>query len=133
MIFDETNEFSAKQAITVSAASTNVIDLGVDRDIGKGAPVELVIMVTTLFAGGTSIDAALETDDNSGFSSATSIWTSGAIATATLVKGYRFAIRFMPRANERYLRIYYTVVGTMSAGNIQAGLVLGDQSNAANV
>lgn len=123
MILDKENIMSNDQAITTTAASTDLIDLGL-TEMGEGEPIEVICQVTTAFAGGTSIDAALQTDDNASFSSATQLQATGAIATATLVQGYRFKFSVLPEDCERYLRINYTVVGTMSAGNILAGLAL---------
>lgn len=129
MILDTENMFSDDQAITVTAASTNVIDLGVDRDIGKGVPVPILIQATEAFtaAGAATLQVDLETDDNEAFSSASTIWTSGAIGKATLVAGYKFAINYVPRENERYLRLNFTVTtGPMTAGKITAGITMGD-------
>ena len=64
MILDLQSMFSDDQAITSSAASTNLIDLGATgtpplsstalvRDIGKGTPIEILIIVTVAH-GGTS-------------------------------------------------------------------------------
>lgn len=136
MLIDSQNEFSNKQAITVTAPSTNIIDLGVDRDIGKGEPVPILVQVTTAFtaAGAATLTVDLETDDNASFSSATNLWTSGAIGKATLVEGYKFLINYIPRENERYLRLNYTVAtGPMTAGNIEACIASEDQTNLANV
>lgn len=136
MLIDSQNEFSQDQAITATAASTNIIDLSLDRDIGKGEPVPILVQVTTTFtaAGAATLTVDLETDDNSSFSSATNLWTSGAIGKATLVAGYKFLIHYMPRANEQYLRLNYTVAtGPMTAGKIQACIASEDQTNESNV
>ena len=44
MYTDAQNLFSDAQALTVTADSTNVIDLGVDRNVGQGEPLAVVIV-----------------------------------------------------------------------------------------
>lgn len=140
MIFDSTNLFSDDQAITASAASTNVIDLGatqtpknaanaLTRDIGKGTPIPLRIQVTTAFATLTSLTVSVQTDDNSGFSSAATVATTPAIAVASLVAGYVFPLTVVPRGTlERYVRLYYTVAGSSAtAGTVFAGFTFANE------
>ena len=127
MILDKENLFSEDQAITVTAASTNLIDLGAAYK-GEGEPVNILAQVTTAFAGGTSVACKLQTDDNASFSSATDVLDSGAIATATLAQGYKFKFSVLPNDLERYIRLYFTVVGTMSAGKVFAGLNLDEST-----
>jgi len=144
MIFDNTLLFSSGQAITASAASTNSIDLGatgtpvggsaLTRDIGAGEEIEISVLVTEVFATLTSLTVTIETDDNSSFSSATTRYSSGAIAAATLVAGYQFKVpaHFPLGTNERYVRLYYTVAGSnATTGKITAGVVAARQSNSA--
>ena len=110
---------------TGTNASTNDIDLQSVRDIGKGEPMELLITVTEAVAGATSTcDIRLVTDDNSGFSSATVLWSTGALAVAALALGTQFKVK-LPRGTERYLRLQYVVAtANQSAGKFTAGLVL---------
>lgn len=137
MIFDKTTLLSDQQAITATAASTNVIDLGpiktgIVRDVGKGADCPLLVQVTEAFtaAGAATLTITLECDDNEAFSSAKTLWTSGAIPKATLVAGYVVLPEYLPRGtNERYIRMNYTVAtGPMTAGKIVAGITMGNQS-----
>jgi hypothetical protein len=143
MLLSKQSLLSDQQAITASAASTNIMDLGATgtpirgnqlvRDIGAGTPVGFLAQVTEAFtaAGAGTLTVSLEVDDNSGFSSATTVWTSGAIPKATLVAGYRLPIEYLPKGiNERYFRLYYTVAtGPMTAGKITAGLMLDGQDS----
>lgn len=136
MYIDYENLMSNKQAITVTADGTQVIDLGADHDYGPGNPVELLVQVTTDFAaaGAGTLTIAVETDDNSAMSSSEELYNSGAIAKGVLVAGYKIPIRFFPRTNQQYVGMVYTVAtGPMTAGNITAGIASGDQSNNANI
>ena len=141
MILDTTTMFSDDQAITASAASTNLLDLGasgtpvgaaaaISRDLGNSV-VPILIQVTTAFANNTSLKVGIQTDDNTGFSSAATVLESEAIAVATLVAGYKFVMQYVPMTvNERYVRLYYTIAGSnANAGNITAGLIMGNQTN----
>jgi hypothetical protein len=139
MLFDSTNLFSDAQAITATAASTNVIDFGatdtpkhaanaITRDLGKGNKVALHVQVVTDFADtgdNTSLTVALQTDTVENFASPTTLWTSETLVSTALVAGYIFPLAFIPRGVQRYLRLNYTVSGTgdMEAGAITAGLV----------
>lgn len=141
MIYDNSLLLSDAQAVTASAASTNVIDLGatgtpfggaaMTRDIGIGCePVVLSVRVTTTFATLTSLAVSVQTSpDNSTW---TSISTGAAIAAASLVAGYQFDVpaRFPEGTKARYVRLYYTVAGSnATAGAITAGVVADRQTN----
>jgi len=132
MILDTQNLFSNDQAITTTANSTNVIDLGNDDSKVKALNEKggsLLVQVTTTFVGGTSIDCVLKSDDDVAFGSATTLVSSGAILTASLVAGYKFKIQLPKTIDEQYLRLTYTVVGTFTAGKITAGLILDENTN----
>lgn len=143
MIISMIDLFSDHQAITVDAASTNIIDLlatgiilgdaaGIVRDVGKGTPVPLLVQVTEAFATNTSVEVRVEVDDNSSFSSAKIVARSGAIPVASLVVGYKFAgLDWVPiGTNERYMRLYYDNAGSdATAGKIYAGIIAGHQTN----
>lgn len=134
MILDKQNLFSEDQAVTVTADSTNIIDLGNDDSevnpaLNEKGDLEVFAQVTTAFASGTSLKVSLLSSDSSTFSSSTTVSESAAIATASLVQGYKFKLGQLTEIDEQYLKLVYTVVGTMSAGNILAGLVLDKQTN----
>ncbi|SDL07475.1 hypothetical protein SAMN05428953_12657 [Mesorhizobium muleiense] len=138
MILDQQTLLSDAQAITVTAVSTNVIDLGpiasgLVRDIGKGKPIPLLIQVTEAFAaaGAGTLTFALQVDNDVAFGSPTTVWTSAAIGKAELIPGKVIIPEFIPRGtNERYMRLSYTVAtGPMTAGKVTAGVTMGNQSN----
>lgn len=140
MIFSAEQIFSDDQALTASAASTNLIDLGATgtvlgapaalvRDIGKGNPIPIVIQLTVA-AGGTSptIQVAVQVDDNASFSSATTVATSNTLSGG--VAGDKLSINWVPQGtNERYVRLNYTLGGTSPTYTVTAGIVLADQTN----
>lgn len=129
MILDKDNLFSEDQAVTATAASTNVIDLGVDRDIGNGEPIEVLVAVPVAFTGTGTLAVELQTDDVEGFASPTVIQKSGELAAADLAAGNQvFKVR-VGRETQRYVRLNYVVTGTaFTAGQLTSGLIL-DRSN----
>ncbi|RVD42870.1 hypothetical protein EN742_06540 [Mesorhizobium sp. M4A.F.Ca.ET.020.02.1.1] len=138
MIFDMQTLLSDAQAITVTAVSSNIIDLGpinagFARDAGKGKPTPLRIQVTEAFAaaGAATLVVALEVSDDAAFTSPVQVWTTAAIPKATLVPGYVIVPEHITRrTNKRYMRLTYTVAtGPMTAGKITAGVTMGNQSN----
>jgi hypothetical protein len=141
MIMDRTLLFSDGQAITATAVSTNVVDLGATgtpyggtalvRELGYGNEVEMVCTVTQSFNTLTSLTITIETDDNAGFASATTVWTSPAYTLAQLATGAKYLLpdRIPAGVNERYMRLRYTVGGSNpTLGKITAGVVAAHQS-----
>ena len=55
MLLDQQALFSAAQAITATAASTNVIDTGSNKDVGKYGDIPLLIQVVEGFNNLTSL------------------------------------------------------------------------------
>ena len=132
MILDKEGLFSDAQAVTATAASTNIIDLGDAKDRGVGEPVYLYVIVDTAAAsaGSSTVVFTLQTDDNAAFSSATALHATAAIPKATLVAGYEVLKIAIPSTTERYIRMYYTVaVADLTAGAFTAGLTPEIQTN----
>lgn len=123
MILDAQQQFSDAQALTATADSTNYIDFGVDRDMGKGEPLAVVITVDTAADSTTGDETyafAIETDDNTSFSSATTL-VSRTIAAASLTAGSRHVIP-LGYTNERYAQLVYTLGGTTPSVTVTAFL-----------
>jgi len=144
MIFSAEQLFSDDQVITVSADSTNVIDLGapgtpydaktnLNQDIGKGNKVPLLVQVTEDFAAGTSGAGTLTVNISKGSAASlgTTVVSVGPIGEADLVAGYQIPIEVLPnQIDERYLGIEYVVAsGPMTAGKVTAGITMGNQTN----
>lgn len=125
MIIDRRLQVSALQALTGTSLvpSTDVIDLGqANRLIGPGDPLWWVIIARTGLAGTSpTLAIAVQTDDNSGFSSVATLLTHPTLAQAAFVTGTRIVIP-MPHTNERYLRLGYTMGGTTPTSTVDAFL-----------
>jgi len=135
MIFDKQTLLSDAQAITATARSTNVIDLGpikspIVRDIGKGRHVPLLIQVVEDFNNLTSLTIDLQVDDSAAFGSPKTVW-SATVLLAALKKGKVVVPEHIARGtDEQFLSLNYTVTGTApTAGKITAGVTMGNQSN----
>ncbi|MCK4518435.1 hypothetical protein KAT92_06665 [Candidatus Babeliales bacterium] len=141
MIFSAQQIFSDDQAITATAISANVIDLGtpgtpygaaaaLNDDVGKGASVPILVQVTEDFATLTSLTITVEVSAAAGLTSPVALATE-TIAVADLVEGKQMFMQVLPNgADLRYLGVRYTVTGTnASAGKITAGITMGNQTN----
>lgn len=139
MILSAQQLFSDDQAITASADSTNVIDLGaagtpydaaaaLNQDIGKGAKIPILVQITEAFNNLTSLEIKISTG------AATTLGTtiiSETILLADLVVGKQMVLDVLPNEiTERYLGIEYVVTGTApSTGKVTAGISMGNQNN----
>lgn len=127
MILDNQAIFSDNQAITADASSTNI--LKAEGEIAYGTPVEIYVQVSEAFKS-TEVDSVvvkLQTDDNASFSSPTTI-VSETLPALTL--GTVANLKFLPKGNEGYLRLYYdltlkTGVSAATEGKILSGIVDG--------
>lgn len=126
-------------ALTVTATSTNVIDLLNPRDMGigdaTGAVPKFIVQVVTTFAGGTSIQAVLQEAPNNAGSPGTYVdaISGPVVALADAVAGNRLIEVDWPRprpnaAMPRFWRINYVIVGTMTAGAVTSYVALTDQA-----
>ena len=131
MYQDSNLQFSAAQAITATAASTNYLDLqAAIRDMGKGERLQFDIRVNTAFtaAGAATLQVQLQTADDTAFSTNLNILgQTDVIPKATLVVGCSIPMvidRAEPFVGRRYMRLNYVVAtGPMTAGSRTAGMV----------
>jgi hypothetical protein len=139
MIFSAQQLFSDDQAITASADSTNVIDLGLpgtpfgavaplNQDIGKGAKVPLLVQVTEDFDNLTSLTINLSTGSTAALGTTIA---SQVIVLADLLAGKQMNLDYLPNGIvEQFLGVEYVVTGTgPTAGKITAGITMGVQTN----
>ena len=142
MILSAEQLFSDDQAVTATAVSTNVIDLGVpgtpygavaplNQDVGKGAPVPVLIQVTEDFATLTSLTITLEVDSTADLATAPVVVDTQTIAVADLLAGKQTFMQYLPNGlDKRYMGVRYTVTGSAAtAGQITAGISMGNQTN----
>lgn len=125
MIIDSQNLFSDAQALSATGASTNLIDLGAERRIGSGEPMAAVVTVDVALAGTSPTFAVtVQSDDNSGFSSAATVVTSATISgAANAPAGAKFVVPLPSGfATERYIRLNYTLGGTTPTITVTAFL-----------
>jgi len=139
MILSAQALFSDDQAITATAISTNVVDLGaaatpyggaaaLTQDIGKGAKVPLLIQVTQAFNNLTSLAIAVEVGATTALGAVLETQT---ILLVNLTVGARSVFVEVPEGTDaRYLGIRYTVNGAApTTGMITAGISAGNQTN----
>jgi len=131
MLMDKANTFSTSASPTsVATTTSDVIDLGIARDIGGAVTDDLYLLceVVTAFTSGGSGTLQVQLQGSTDNSTFVILEQSDAIAVASLVQGYKFLQGRMvsPPSSTlyRYLRLAY-VVGTaaMTAGALTAGLV----------
>lgn len=121
MYTDSLLQFSSAQALTVTADSTNVIPLSVDRDIGIGEPMAVLVTVGVALAGTSpTISITLETDDNDAFSSATALSTT---ETFTALAAGDSIVIPVGHNNEAFLQLLYTLGGTTPTITVDASLM----------
>ena len=137
MYTDQYLIMSESQAITTgSVISTGIIDLQQNRDIGEGQSLSVAFTVPTGFAGGTSLQADVITSTNVGLTGTPIvIGSTGPVATANLAYGTLITVVLNPliaSVGEQFIGIRYTAVGTFTAGNITANVVLDIQDGKTN-
>lgn len=132
MIQDKKLMFSDSQAITATADSTNILDLGAHGDDIQRELTLFVQFRGTVESGGAStLVITLNTDDtlNAGgtdLAADNTLWTSASIAKTALTDGAMLVKMPLPPGIQRYLRLKYTVgTANLTAGAIDAGLVWG--------
>jgi hypothetical protein len=145
MIVDDTLVLSDHQAITATARSTDIIDLGATgtafghaaalaRDVGKAISIPLFISITETFNNLTSLTVQIEVDDDPAFGSPRIVAAGPAITLAGggLASGQvvQFPAELPEGTNERFLGLRYTVAGAApTTGKVFAGIVAGRQTN----
>jgi hypothetical protein len=135
MFVDSFTQLASAQALTsTGAVSEDYIDLQNARDIGIGEPLALVINVKVA-AGGTAptLTASVEVDDNTSFSSATVVCSTGALAAAALTLGAQIVLPIPPlstlitsnpsAAEGRYLRANLVLGGTTPTLTVDAQIM----------
>lgn len=134
MILDKLLMFSEGQAVTASAPSTDVVDLGpIDgtrRDIGVGYPLEWFVNATTAAAAAGAATVNIQFQTSSDNSTWRTLASSGDLALADLTAGKRIVAQKVPQGVLRYLRVNYSVgTGPLTAGAFTSGINLDVDGN----
>ncbi len=123
MLLDQNAMFSDAQALRATGASTNTLDLKADGDAALGRLI-VIGHADTAFAGATQLVCALQTSDKSDFSAGVVTLGSATLSATQLADTTQNLFAFgIPAGMKRYLRIYYTVTGTITAGAISCFVV----------
>lgn len=109
MLLDKYLTFSEGQVVTVTADSTNILDL---RDNGDdlGRLLNLFVLVSAVVTadGSATVTFTVETCATEGGSYEV-IYTSGAIGKAALTAGAKPVDIALPTGLKRYVKVVYTV------------------------
>lgn len=125
MITDKQLEFSDSQALTATAVSDNVIDLGyAGADAGTGETLYVVVHFETAF-GGTSPTFQLELEESADNSTYTDVVVSKELSAAP---DDGLLIIPVPRHSGRYLRLNYVLGGTSPTVTVSSSIADGPQA-----
>lgn len=120
MIIDKQLQLDSGFVLTVTAASTNVIDQGAAGN-AYGNELFLVARVGTAFtaSGAGTLDIQLQTATDLAFTTPIVLFDSSAIGKAALTANTEIVKAKMPIGAKRYIRGYYTVgTGPMLTGTL---------------
>lgn len=131
MILDKNLLVSSSQNLTVTAVSTDVVDLANARDLGPGTPIRVLCQVAVAFATTNAATLQVQVQGSTDNSTYSTYAESRAYAvTECDVIGTRLLDIDIPRpsgeaAIPRYLRMRYVVgTGDFTPGAVTAAFVL---------
>jgi len=140
MILSQNLILSDNQAVTNDAESDNIIDLGaagipygaagpLNRDVGKGTPVPILIQITETFNNLQFFEVSIETSDSD--SGGFNYVSRSSIPAAQAVAGYQYGLQVLPTNLKRYIRLFLNGSGGTipSAGRVTAAITMGNQTN----
>ena len=130
MILDKQLVFSKEQAVTASAYSTNLIDLGAaDLELGIGTPLYIEVWMDTVFSGSTAT-LTVELRDGTTTSPTDKVMEilPAISQTAMIAKGIGLLAKvLLPEGMDlsRYIRLYYAVSASLAGGKLNAFITIG--------
>lgn len=113
------------QTVTADAASDNLIDLdSANIKLGAGKPMYIIARIGSVdWATIVSLEIRLQTDTDSGFATALKDYILGRWAVAQMTAGALLLNIPMPVMQyQRYLRVYFNVFTSNTAGTILVAL-----------
>ena len=129
MILDKENMFSQEQAVTASALSTDIVDLGIG-DIGPSESISLFVNAGEAFTGGGSLEVEVLTSDeiSDGALSGAETIATYPVTNDQLLAGGKLISARLPHGMKRYARLNFEVSGGLADGKLTAGLVMDSQA-----
>lgn len=124
------------QTVTAAAASTNIIDLdSANIKLGAGKPMYIIARIGSVdWATIVSLEIRLQTDTAEAFGTADKDYILGRWALAQLTAGSLLLNIPMPVMQyQRYLRLYFAVFTSNTAGTIFAALADSPEEHALQV
>lgn len=130
MIIDKFLQVSEKQLVTISAASTNVIDFGqANPNTGMDDLSKMVITIDESVAGAGAATVTFSIQDSPDNVTFSDILLTEIFQKTSLTAGKQVVMP-MPTKVKRYCRVYYTVgTGPLIGGRFSAQIVSGIQQN----
>lgn len=120
MLLDQNTMLSDAQAVTASAASTHTVDTTAGGNVVPGG-LFAVCRVDSAFAGLSQLKVALQTSDKADFSEVSELAACAFAAAQLTADTQLFAVPLLAGI-KRYIRAYYTVTGTGTAGTLSCFL-----------
>jgi hypothetical protein len=124
MYLDSQLKLSDSQALTATAVSTNVINLGTDNQLTGGEPVALVVFIEVA-ADGTTTDETynfeLQTATDEAFTTPI-VLCEATPGYAELTAGKKVVLFGGGQENEQYVRVNYVLGGTTPSVTVSAYL-----------
>lgn len=122
MIIDALLQFSALQAVTASAPSTNSVDLGIGKH-GVGEQLIVAVGLASAMVGAGTIAVTAEFADDVAFTSNVESFSIGSFAAASPAGAKAFQHLPITKLKQRFFRLFYTVTGVVSASSFNAAIV----------
>ena len=129
-MLDAFTQLSNAQAVTTSAASTNIIDTlsELGDALEKGVWLRVAVQTAFVIPDAPTNDitsVALQSADVAAFTGAspTTHVASAAFDEAVAIAGKELLVIKLPKNVKRFIRLYYTMGSTATAGAIDAHIV----------
>ena len=124
------------QTVTADAASTNLIDLDkANIRLGAGKPMWVIARIGSVdWATIVSLEIILQTDTDTTFTTALKIYKLGRFAVADMTAGALLLNTPLPHMKyQRYMRMYFNVFTSNTAGTIMVALADGPEEAALQI